>query len=156
MNKVYNILLVFLCCSVVLTACKKDDFDPVEQARIDEDIIVSYIMNNNLDATRACSGLYFVIEEKGNGDTPTSSSTVTVNYKGYFTSGSVFDESSGAGATFSLTSVIAGWTEGIPLFNEGGNGILIVPSGLAYGNNERSGIPANSVLVFDVSVLDVQ
>lgn len=152
-TKSFIALLAF---ATITTACKKDDFDAAEQARIDEDIIQSYIINNNLDATRSCDGYYFVIEERGTGDTPTPTSTVTVNYKGYFTSGSVFDESPGSGSTFSLENVIEGWQRGIPLFNEGGNGILLIPSALAYGNTERGGIPANSVLIFDVAVIDVQ
>ena len=70
--------------------------------------------------------MYYIIENQGTGDRPTSNSNVTVAYKGYFLDGSVFDQSSSEGITFNLQQVISGWTEGIAYFNEGGKGILLV------------------------------
>jgi FKBP-type peptidyl-prolyl cis-trans isomerase FkpA len=84
-----------------------------------------------------------------------STSDVKVAYKGYFTDGSVFDESSAAGITFNLQGVIAGWTEGIPFFKEGGTGKLLLPSALGYGKSGTNGIPKNSVLIFDIELLQV-
>lgn len=133
-------------------SCKKAE----KQAEIDEDIITQYISDNNLDATPTGTGLYYVVDSVGSGSQPTNQSNVTVAYKGYFTDGSVFDESSSAGISFSLTSVIEGWQEGIPFYKVGGSGMLLVPSALGYGNRDRSGIPANSVLLFDVSLIAVQ
>jgi FKBP-type peptidyl-prolyl cis-trans isomerase FkpA len=143
-----------LCIAFALVGCKKED--PAEQAAIDKQEILDYISSRNLDATETSSGLYYVIDTQGTGVNPTVSSTVTVDYLGRLTDGSVFDESDAAGATFSLGSVIEGWKEGIPLFKEGGSGILLIPSALGYGPDGTSGIPGNSVLVFDVSLLDVQ
>jgi FKBP-type peptidyl-prolyl cis-trans isomerase FkpA len=80
---------------------------------------------------------------------------VRVAYKGYFVDGSVFDESSEQGISFNLQQVIKGWTEGIPLFKEGGNGILLIPSALAYGTKDKGSVPANSVLLFDVKLIEV-
>ena len=78
-----------------------------------------------------------------------------VAYRGYFTNGQVFDESESNGVVFGLNQVIRGWTLGIPYFKEGGRGILLIPSGLAYGSNPRSGIPANSVLIFDINLIEI-
>ena len=54
--------------------------------------------------------------------------------------------------TFPLSNVIQGWQEGIPLFSEGGSGVLLIPSALGYGGQAVGSIPANSVLIFEVSL----
>jgi FKBP-type peptidyl-prolyl cis-trans isomerase FkpA len=100
------------------------------------------------------SGLYYVNEETGTDENPDPSSTVRVAYSGYFTDGQVFDESNAEGITFGLNQVIQSWTMGIPFFKEGGRGQLLISSELAYGSNLRSGIPANSVLIFDIHLID--
>tara|TARA_B100000795_G_C22752406_1_gene420015 strand:- start:53 stop:883 length:831 start_codon:yes stop_codon:yes gene_type:complete len=117
--------------------------------------IIEYIEENDLDASRTNSGLYYVINEEGTGTTPTSSSNVTVAYKGYFLDGTVFDQSDANGISFGLDQVIEGWTEGIPLFKEGGEGILLIPSSLGYGLNGAGSIPRGAVLVFDVNLISV-
>ena len=134
-----------------LSSCDKEK----KQAKKDEETIKQYISDHGLSATATGSGLYYVIETQGAGASCDSNSDVKVSYKGYFTDGSVFDESSAAGIEFNLQGVIEGWTEGIPYFKEGGSGILIIPSALGYGSKDHGGIPANSVLVFDVNLIDV-
>ena len=138
----------------MVVGCKK--FDPAEQAALDEDIITQYIADHSLVAQSSGSGLHWVIDSLGTGGFPTLASTVTVYYKGYYTTGNGFDQSSPAGATFPLTGVIQGWQEGIPKFKKGGGGKLLIPSALGYGNKDVGAIPANSVLIFDVTLLDVQ
>jgi len=148
MSKLYAIILLL----VAFCSCKKEE---VDYTQIDEDIIKQYITDNNLTAIATGTGLYYVVDTPGNGAQPSSQSTVTVAYKGYLTNGSVFDESASSGISFSLTSVIRGWQEGIPYFKEGGSGILLIPSALGYGSQATSQIPANSVLVFEVELIDV-
>ena len=126
-----------------------------EQAQKDDNIIVKYITDHNLTATKTSTGLYYVIETNGGGQNPTSSSQVRVAYSGYFTTGEVFDHSDASGVVFGLQSVIKGWTEGIPYFKEGGTGKLLIPSALAYGPNGTGGIPGNTVLIFDINLIDV-
>jgi FKBP-type peptidyl-prolyl cis-trans isomerase FkpA len=91
-----------------------------------------------------------VIKEAGDGVKPTSSSIVTVAYKGYYTDGEVFDESSASGITFPLQNVIKGWTEEFS-FKEGGSGTLLIPSHLGYGSNDSNGSYSGSVLVLMLS-----
>lgn len=146
--------LFFLLFSLLASSCKKNK--KVSQAEVDEDIITKYIATNNLDAKATGSGLYYVISVVGTGSQPNSSSNVTVKYKGTLTDGTVFDQSASAGATFNLSGVIKGWQEGIPLFKKGGKGILLIPSALGYGDQATGKIPAASVLIFDVELLDVK
>lgn len=120
-----------------------------------EEEIVAYIADNNLDATASGSGLYYVIEEEGTGAQPEADSNVTVVYKGYFTNGTVFDESDELGISLNLTQVISGWSEGMQYFKEGGSGKLLIPSSLAYGRYGNSSIPGGAVVIFDVNLKSV-
>jgi len=88
---------------------------------------------------------------------PTASSTVTVNYTGWTTDGKMFDSSvqRGQRATFPLNGVIAGWTEGLQLMEEGESRRFWIPAELAYGANPPPGAPAG-MLVFDVDLLAVK
>ena len=117
--------------------------------------IKKYIADNHLNAKRSDSGLYYVIEEAGTGKQPTADSEVTVAYKGYFTNKQVFDQSDEKGISFPLRNVIAGWTEGIQYFKEGGSGKLLIPATLGYGSYSYNTIPGGSVLIFDVKLLSV-
>ncbi|WP_218598405.1 FKBP-type peptidyl-prolyl cis-trans isomerase [Polaribacter sp. NJDZ03] len=147
---------LYLFLSIVLfTSCidsENEVIQPEPQTEVD---ILKYIEDNNLDATKTESGLYYVINSEGEGTRPTSSSNVTVAYKGYYLNESVFDQSDSNGISFDLNQVISGWTEGIQLFKEGGEGLLIVPYNLGYGINNYRGIPGGSVLVFDINLISV-
>lgn len=136
----------------LLISCSKDNVDYVAK---NEQEIKDYIAKNNLTAIRSATGLYYVITEPGTGAQPTASSNVTVAYKGYFTSGNVFDQSDAAGISFGLNQVIKGWTEGITYFKTGGSGMLLIPAHLGYGNSARGTIPGGSVLIFDVKLISV-
>ena len=142
----FTLVFVFISCS--------DKTDTSFEPETEQDII-QYIEDNNLNATRSNSGLYYVINNEGSGARPTSTSNVTVDYKGYFLDGVVFDESNSNGISFRLNEVIQGWTEGITYFKEGGNGILLVPYNLGYGESGRGSIPGGSVLIFDIRLLSV-
>lgn len=98
----------------------------------------------------------------GTGAVAAAGDSVTVNYVGALTNGTVFDASANHGTTgftFNLGAgqVIKGWDEGIVGMKEGGKRTLIIPASLAYGSQEVGGvIPANSDLVFQVELLKVQ
>ncbi|MFS4467963.1 FKBP-type peptidyl-prolyl cis-trans isomerase [Maribacter sp. 2210JD10-5] len=139
---------------VLFVACSSNN-EEKDFTEANETEILEYINANNLNAQKSATGLYYVIDEVGSGDNPNASSNVTVAYRGYFTNGNVFDESGAEGISFNLNQVIAGWTEGITYFKEGGSGVLLIPSRLAYGNAGRSGIPGGAVLVFDIELLAI-
>jgi FKBP-type peptidyl-prolyl cis-trans isomerase len=85
---------------------------------------------------------------------------VKVNYEGWLLNGSRFDGNNGTNGTeFGLDQVIAGWTEGLQTMKVGGRTQFVIPANLAYGSNSGPGtkvpnIPANSTLVFDVTLLE--
>lgn len=142
--------ILFALTLMLTLSCSKDkEVDYVAQ---NEQEIIAYIAKNKLTAQRSDSGLYYVIIEAGAGKQPTATSNVTVAYKGYFTNGSVFDESNASGISFGLNQVIKGWTEGIPYFKEGGSGVLLIPAHLGYGSNGSGPIPGGSVLIFDIKL----
>ncbi|NDC63539.1 MAG: hypothetical protein EBZ59_06025 [Planctomycetia bacterium] len=93
----------------------------------------------------------------GTGVKPSSkTATVTVNYVGQLTDGTVFDSNTSTdGASFRLDRVIAGWTEGLQRMRVGGRSQFVIPADLAYGDSppKDSIIPKNAVLVFDVTLL---
>ena len=132
-----------------LLSCKKD----LDQ--IDQQVIEQYILDNNLVAESTSSGLHYIIDNQGSGDQPNSYSTVTIAYTGKLTDGEIFDQSPSTGATFPLYNLIEGWQEGIPLFNEGGSGMLLIPSSLGYGSQSVGNIPKNSVLIFEINLIEV-
>jgi FKBP-type peptidyl-prolyl cis-trans isomerase FklB len=95
----------------------------------------------------------------GTGATPTPTDAVTVHYRGTLLDGTEFDSSleRGEPASFGVTEVIPGWTEAIQLMKVGDKWQLFIPSNLAYGpGGQGPDIGANSVLVFDVELLDVK
>ncbi|ARV06436.1 hypothetical protein BTO04_06870 [Polaribacter sp. SA4-10] len=138
--------------AVLVLNIKLTEGDYAAQNEID---ILKYIEDNNLSATKTDSGLYYIINNEGTGTRPTNMNNVTVAYKGYFLDGTVFDESSSNGVAFGLNQVIKGWTEGIQLFKEGGDGVLLIPYQLGYGVYGSSSIPGCEVLAFDVKLISV-
>jgi FKBP-type peptidyl-prolyl cis-trans isomerase FkpA len=150
-----NILSALLVLTLFIS-CTKDNNSTVDYTTKNEQEIKDYIAKNNITAQRSASGLYYVIDEPGTGTQPTATSNVTVAYKGYFTNGKIFDQSSAAGISFGLNQVIPGWTEGIQYFKVGGSGMLLVPAHLGYGSYDYNGIPGGSVLIFDVNLISVK
>ena len=98
----------------------------------------------------------------GTGATAAAGDTVTLNYIGSLTDGTVFDASANhgnEGFTFNLGAgqVIKGWDLGIVGMKEGGKRTLVIPAPLAYGDQAVGPvIPANSTLIFQVELLKVQ
>jgi FKBP-type peptidyl-prolyl cis-trans isomerase FkpA len=122
----------------------------------EEPAIIAYASANGINTTRHSSGLYYEIISPGNGATPSANSKVFVTYTGLLLDGRVFDQQADANQTgWVLGSLIAGWQIGLPLIQKGGEIKLIVPSSLAYGCGNGA-LPPNSILYFDVHLVDVQ
>nr|WP_321452643.1 FKBP-type peptidyl-prolyl cis-trans isomerase [uncultured Carboxylicivirga sp.] len=150
--------------ALTVFGCSKDDvYDAVKQMEIDRKIIEDYISDNDLNAAEIFIGdkpmgvFYFNhdVADEADTDKPKASSIVEVSYKGYLTNGKVFDQTKEDDTfRYPLNGLIAGWKIGIPLMSKGDKISLIIPSPLAYGNYAMNGIPANSVLVFDIKLHD--
>ncbi len=108
------------------------------------------------------SGLSYYIENNGNGRKPEKGDLVSVHYKGMLIDGKVFDSSYERNQpiefSLGLGQVIPGWDEGISLLKEGDSAKLVIPSELAYGEVGAGNglIPPNSVLVFEVELIEIK
>lgn len=104
------------------------------------------------------SGLQYKIVREGEGRRPSASDTVVVHYRGTLIDGTEFDSSykRGEPIEFPLNRVIAGWTEGVQLMQEGAEFRFFIPSKLAYGPRGAGRvIGPNEALIFDVELLEV-
>lgn len=105
------------------------------------------------------SGLQYEIINKGKGAQPRKNSVVVVHYIGMLSDGTIFDSSRARDepATIPLEQVIPGWAEGIQLMRVGGRAKFFIPPELAYGEESNiEEIPPNSVLVFDVELIEIE
>ncbi len=117
--------------------------------------IEAYAKKKGLNGEFTPSGLYVAITQESSGEFPNAMSVVRAEYVGYMLDGSVFDASQpGSPIEFGLNQVVPGWTEGLQKFKKGSKGTLILPSNLGYGERSSGPIPANSVLAFDITLVD--
>jgi len=137
-----------------------------KQKGVDAKIIESYVAKNGLTGKTQKTelGVYYVVTQPGAGPTPTRGDAVQVHYTGKLLNGKVFDssrsnpQSGGKPAQFQVGvgMVIPGWEEGVMKMHKGEKATLIIPSTLAYGPRGNQGIAPNSVLLFDIELLDIQ
>ena len=105
------------------------------------------------------SGLQYMVLKEGNGNKPKATDTVKCHYEGFLIDGTVFDSSveRGEPAEFALNQVIAGWTEGLQLMQEGAKYRFFIPYILGYGEGGAgASIPPFATLIFDVELLEVK
>jgi FKBP-type peptidyl-prolyl cis-trans isomerase FkpA len=150
--------LLLLAIVVSFSGCLKNKCDynecaikaPDSEIQAVQDYLASKGITN---AIQHCSGLFYVVDDEGSGKRPNGCSTVNVTYKGMLTDGSTFDENT---ADFGLDGIITGWRDGIPEIKAGGVIHLYIPPSLGYGPYANGPIPANSILVFDVTLNSVR
>lgn len=110
------------------------------------------------DIMETASGLQYKVIKKGDGVKPVAGADVTVHYKGTLIDGTVFDSSYARGepATFSLSQVIEGWQEVVPMMATGSKWQIFIPSALAYGDRAGSELIApGSTLIFDIELISI-
>jgi FKBP-type peptidyl-prolyl cis-trans isomerase FklB len=110
------------------------------------------------EVTALPSGLQYEVLTEGIGEKPLASNKVTCHYHGTLIDGTVFDSSvkRGQPATFPLSMVIKGWTEGLQLMAVGSKWRFFIPPNLAYGERQTgSHIGPNSTLIFDVELIGI-
>lgn len=114
--------------------------------------------NKTAEGVKAtASGLQYKVEKEGDGKIPAKTDTVKAHYKGTLIDGTQFDSSYDRGqpAEFPVQGVIPGWSEALQMMKVGSKYKLFIPPELAYGASGRPGIPANSVLVFEVELVEI-
>jgi FKBP-type peptidyl-prolyl cis-trans isomerase FkpA len=140
--------------SVMMFSCKRTESgcSEVNIKAPDTEIATlrAYISGNGITATEDPRGFFYIISNPGTAKKPNPCSGVSVNYTGRLTNGTQFD--AGNNVSFNLSQLIIGWQEGIPLIGEGGAITLYLPPSLAYGANAVGNIPANSILIFTITL----
>lgn len=111
----------------------------------------------NFEPVASVPELQKIDTKVGDGAEATAASTVTVLYTGALAKDGVIFESSGQSpVSFPVNQVIKGWQEGVPGMKVGGTRRLVIPAAMAYGDQANAKIPANSDLVFDITLLKVE
>jgi len=129
-------------------------FSETTQADIDDKRITTFLTANNIIADKHTSGVYYQILTPGTGtDVIDEHSTLVVKYAGRLLDGTQFDSSESFSTT--LSTVIPGWGEVIPLFKAGSKVRIFIPSGLGYGTSGSGSIPINAVLDFTIDITSV-
>ena len=130
-----------------------------EDARIagereEDQLLNEYLQKNNIDIEPTMSGMYYIETEKGTGPAPIPGKMVAIHYEGYFLNGQTFDSSYGRREPLKFKlgagDVIQGLEEGVARMRRGGRATLIIPSPLAYGDQQVGPIPPFATLIFEV------
>lgn len=151
-------LLVF----ILLMSCTSEDvFSEDEQLRVDIELIENFLAENNLEAqVIEPSGVRYVIHQEGTGPNAEFGNSVFTHFTGYLLDGTEFDTSIGSGSPFEfvlgLGDVVQGWDLAFAKLNEGARATILIPSQFAWGSRRQGIIPPNSVVAFDVDVIDIR
>lgn len=143
-----NVLTVLLA-TLVLVSCDKD------HSRMDDKEIEDYLDSHNITtAVKDDSGIYYDIHEEGEGKHPYYYTTVIIEYKGYLTDGTVFDETDeGKPLEGRVDRFVEGFQIGLQKMKPGGKATIYIPSHLAYGEDGTLGVPEWAVVIFDVELI---
>lgn len=147
--------------SVMIMGCTTESiFDESEQLAIDRQLILDYLDQNNINAVEIGeTGIFYAVTQSGSGPTAEFASSVFTHYRGYLLDGTEFDSSAERGVfdfVVGAGAVIQGWEIAFQELNRGTSATLFIPSKYGYGTSRQGTIPANSVLIFDVDVVDIR
>ena len=152
--------LIILC----LGSCSKKKCDYTDDGLVapkpETDLIKKYLDSAGITATLHARGFYYRIDSGAieTGPNPGECTEIDVAYTGTLTNGAVFDQQNSYATQ--LSNLIDGWQQGVPLIKKGGRIWLYIPPSLGYGSQAISAgnvtIPASSILIFDIHLLDVQ
>lgn len=140
------------------TTCNYDPCTYKKATASETQAVKDYLDANGISATQHCSGMFYAIDDAGTGKPVTACGAIIATYSGKLTDGTVFD--SGTFQDFMpLGNLVLGWVNAIPLIKEGGKIRLYIPPSLGYGDKDvtdkQTGavvIPANSIIIFDVTL----
>ena len=158
-----SILPVILAFFLLIAGCNKDKSecpytdDAITVPAAEITALENYLTTKGItNAVKDNRGFYYKIQTAGTGPTAGLCSLIDIYYTGTLTNDVVFDGTTTTPASFTLGKLIPGWIKGIPLIKAGGRIQLYLPPTLAYGNQAVGTIPANSILIFDIELLNVR
>ncbi len=144
-----------------LTACKQNQEIP-DYAAADAATLQKYVADNAItNAQKQASGLYFIpVTTNTSAPLATAGKVVSILYTAKLLNGTVFDATSQRdntplSFTYGTDRVLAGIEEGLSMMHLGDKAILLIPSGLAYGSNSSTNVPANSIIRFEIELTDI-
>jgi FKBP-type peptidyl-prolyl cis-trans isomerase FkpA len=117
--------------------------------------IKNYLREKNVDCKRSESGLYYNITDPGEGRKIQYTDIVSFTYSGSLLSGEIFDTQKDP-VEFEVKELIGAWKEIMLELKKGGKAYLVAPPNLGYGTHDLDDIPSNSILVFELEVIDVK
>lgn len=157
---VKKLLVVMVVCLVSISSwhCNKSEEDnscTLVPPADEEQAILTYNEDNEITGVKDPSGLYYEIIEQGSAGLPNLNSQIFIKYTGKLTNGTVFDSQTNPTLTgWALRTLIPGWQVAIPKIGRGGKIKMVLPSALGYGCRGNGNIPANSILFFEVELVD--
>ncbi len=148
--KILNVLLLFVV-SAVLFSCGSYSDDEISEF---DQRIEKYLRSKKIECKKSASGLYYKILDEGEGDLILYKDKVSVRYRGTFLNGTEFDKQVDL-VELPVADQINAWKELMLQLKKGSKAYMIVPPHLGYGPYEVAKIPSNSILVFELEVVDV-
>lgn len=147
----YPLLLFCL----ILFACQKE----AQQHDADIQIIKDYLASNNITATEDPKANFFynIYWTSSDSISPKANSAlrIEVNYKAYLLDGTIIHDTNGTPEFIELDNALYGWQLAVPKMHLHDKMLLFLPSRLAYGTQGNGNIPANSVVAFDIELIDI-
>jgi FKBP-type peptidyl-prolyl cis-trans isomerase len=143
---------MFLLATAVLVGCKT--YNEEEKQSFDGEI-KRYLEKNGITCKRSDSGLYYSIIEPGEGRNIHFEDIVSFSYTGSFISGQKFDQQKKP-VEFAVKELIGAWKEIMLELKVGAKVFMVAPPQLGYGERELDDIPANSILVYEITVHGVK
>ena len=150
--------------SFVLTGCLDDNIDDTAQLQqeafnkqlaADTVTIKQYLVDKNItDAKKTIGVIWYTEQVVGTGVQPQAGSRVRVNYELSLLDGTSLEKGALPPFTLGTRAVVEGFDYAIRTMKVGGKSRFYIPSGLAYGSTGRGQIKPNTILVFDIELLE--
>ena len=164
LNALLKVGVLVLFSALIISGCNKNEdpyaeYTPEREATLIKDWLAQMVTNKK-DIDTTSTGIFYIVEKEGTGETVKSGNTVKVKYTGMFLDGTIFDASAyhGDGTmtyVHKTDPLIKGWEEGIEVMSKGGIAAFLVPSAKGYGINGAGSIPPNTPLIFIIEVIEI-
>jgi len=164
LNALLKVGVLVLFSALIISGCNKNEdpyaeYTPEREATLIKDWLAQMVTNKK-DIDTTSTGIFYIVEKEGTGETVKSGNTVKVKYTGMFLDGTIFDASAyhGDGTmtyVHKTDPLIKGWEEGIEVMRKGGIAAFLVPSAKGYGTVGAGSIPPNTPLIFIIEVIEI-